>query len=237
MSGRDKWGGTRPRFLAKEGENRTACLLARLLRPLFWARVRGAEDCFRIVAAQDPLIFAFNHDSYLDTVLAAWFLLGLRRGRQVGFLVDWMFLSLPILAWVIRLCDPIPVWGKRGRWSWLEATRPSRPPSARSVAAQRLRQGRSLALFPEGKINSGGALLAFRRGAASLALDAQVPILPIGIDRRGLRVLIRCGDPLSVRQGKDQSREEAIAEATELLCRRIAELSGRGQREGRGRAA
>lgn len=45
----------------------------------------------------------------------------------------------------------------------------------------RLRQGLSLLVFPEGTRSPDGALLPFRPGPFTMAIETQVPIVPITI--------------------------------------------------------
>ena len=46
-------------------------------------------------------------------------------------------------------------------------------------ALRRLRAGRCVAIFPEGALNPTETLLPFKQGAALLALQAGVPVIPV----------------------------------------------------------
>ncbi|NTU68370.1 MAG: 1-acyl-sn-glycerol-3-phosphate acyltransferase [Chlorobiaceae bacterium] len=48
-------------------------------------------------------------------------------------------------------------------------------------AAKRLREGRSMHIFPEGTRSEDGRLLPFKRGAFIIASKAGVPVLPVSI--------------------------------------------------------
>ncbi|QQS51172.1 MAG: 1-acyl-sn-glycerol-3-phosphate acyltransferase [Bacteroidota bacterium] len=50
-----------------------------------------------------------------------------------------------------------------------------------SEAKQKLQGGTSVVIFPEGTRGNGQDLLAFKRGAFKLAIDLQLPILPVSI--------------------------------------------------------
>ena len=48
-------------------------------------------------------------------------------------------------------------------------------------AGEKIRQGVSVAIFPEGSRSHGGTLGSFKRGAFLLAIEAQVPVIPVTI--------------------------------------------------------
>jgi 1-acyl-sn-glycerol-3-phosphate acyltransferase len=53
------------------------------------------------------------------------------------------------------------------------------PHKALARAAEEIDKGRSMVIFPEGTISSSGVLKPFKNGAFKLAIDKQVPIVPI----------------------------------------------------------
>ena len=95
-----------------------------------------------------------------------------------------------------------------------------------------LRKNWSVIIFPEGRLTATGAIGEFRKGAAILAMDAGVPIVPAYVDgmyevmprfrrvpKRG-RVTITFGSPLAA--AEDDDYESFIARAE----RAVRELAG-----------
>lgn len=190
-------------------------------------RVEGAERLARIA---DPAIFALSHHNAFEALLAPAALIALRDGRPVRFLVDWMYLELPLAGALLRRAHPIPVYRKRARWRWREAVRRrglrDAAPIERALAA--LARCTSVGIYPEGRRNDDPWRLGpLRRGAAVLAARSGAPLVPVGVDfpardrlgrtpRLG-RMVLRVGEPLP-------SPEEASG-ASETTARRSRELA------------
>ena len=156
-----------------------------------------------------PAIFVANHASSFDPPL----LISTLPCRPV-FIAKKELAYIPFLGWLIWLAGFIFV--DRGR-------------SARAVAslrqaARRIREGQSLAAFPEGTRTRTGAVLPFKRGVFALAKEAGVPVVPLAI-LGGFQVLppgawrvapgdytIRVGAPLDPR---DFSHTQALMESAE----------------------
>jgi 1-acyl-sn-glycerol-3-phosphate acyltransferase len=145
------------------------------------------------VAADQPCVVMSNHQSVFDiTALASTLPL------------PWRFVAKRELTW-------IPFFG----WGLLAAghvviDRGDNERSVRSMklAAERVRKGTSVMIFPEGTRGTTAELRAFKSGGFHLAIQAGVPILPVSISgsRRitppgSLRVesgqiLVRYGEPI-----------------------------------------
>ena len=112
------------------------------------------------------VVLVSNHESYADIVV-----LLANLPFQVRFLAKRSVFNVPILGWSIRAAGFIPV------------DRGDRTRSAATVdaALARLKGGRSLVIFPEETRTRTGELLPFKKGAALLALKAEVPLLPVAI--------------------------------------------------------
>lgn len=123
------------------------------------------------IPAEGPVILAFNHRSYFDTV--AMNLLIARTGRPCRFLAKRELFENPIIGPIARLAGGIRV--DRGTGS---AT-----PLQRAVEA--LNAGEMVAIAPQGTIPRGPAffdpVLVGRPGAAQLAKDSKAPVVPIGL--------------------------------------------------------
>ncbi len=207
--------------------------------------VEGAE---RLTSAEPPVIFALNHGNATEALLAPAALIWLAGGRPVHFLADWMYLELPGIGRLLRLSEPIPVFGKPARWRWRERTRRAgltEPALDRTLAL--LARGESVGLFPEGTRNGDpDRLRPGRRGLGELALRSSAPIVPVGlhypaaarlgrIPRLG-RTVLRVGEALHFdaereqlrRAGFDRAARRGLAEAVVAkTLAALAELAGK----------
>src|SRR6185503_1346604 len=101
-----------------------------------------------------------------------------------------------------------------------------------------LRQGRVLDVFPEGRRSFDGELGVFKKGAAILATELRVPIVPVALDGtyriwprgssriRPARVKIRFGEPIEVHHATsdDMNNEQKYQRVTALIKKSIAEM-------------
>jgi 1-acyl-sn-glycerol-3-phosphate acyltransferase len=170
-----------------------------------WIQIHGAE---RLRGLPDPVIFAFNHNNAYESIAVPSALIFARGGHRIQFLVDWMYLKTPLVGWILRQIDPIPIYNKRARWGLWERYRQARRGGDPIEACRlRLRQGHSVGIFPEGTRNGDPSTLRRgRKGLGRLVLRSQVPVLPVGIDfparhRLGRmprvgRILVHVGTPL-----------------------------------------
>ncbi|WP_375417088.1 lysophospholipid acyltransferase family protein [uncultured Hymenobacter sp.] len=114
-----------------------------------------------------PCVYVANHSSYVDIMLL--------------FKVIPGFLNMMGKASLAR----VPVWGPLFGRVYITVDRTSAVSRGRAVVAARrtLAAGRSICIFPEGRISPtpGQALLPFQDGAFQLAIDAQVPLVPVGM--------------------------------------------------------
>lgn len=180
--------------------------LARTLfaRLLAWdVRVEGLDR----VPADGGAVLAFNHHGYVDVVFVAWGPVVLQR-RPVRFLAKAELFRHWASRWLVRGVGAVPV-ERRATGG------PSRA-HAYHAAVDALRDGELVAVAPEQTISDSFELLPFKLGAARMAIEAGVPIVPaIGWGshravakgrrirpRRGLPVVIRYCTPVVPRPGE-----------------------------------
>ena len=105
--------------------------------------------------------------------------------------------------------------------------------AAIETAVQLARDGHVVAMFPEGTRRTKGLVKRFearpRSGAARIALEADVPLVPAAV--KGTDKLLRLGrlsvvygTPVEIDDLRGRDVAEAAQEATERLMARIAEL-------------
>jgi 1-acyl-sn-glycerol-3-phosphate acyltransferase len=116
--------------------------------------------------AHTPCVFIANHQSIVDI----WVMLGLVPSNT-RFVAKQELFRIPIFGWALATTGCIPV----NRANRAEAIR------SLGVAAERIRAGRSVVLYPEGTRSRDGSLQPFKKGAFHLALAAGVPVVPVAI--------------------------------------------------------
>ena len=126
-------------------------------------RVEGVEN----VPAGESCIFLSNHVSNLDPPV----LLPVIPGTTSVFLKK-SLMKIPLLGTAMRIGKFVPV--SRGH---------SREEAQKSVeaAAEALRSGLHITIFPEGTRSPDGNLLPFRKGAFFLAAETGAAMVPIVI--------------------------------------------------------
>jgi len=120
-------------------------------------RLRGDTH----IPAEGPAVLVCNHVSFVDAVL-----LMAASPRPVRFLMDHRIFRVPVLGWLFRLARAIPIAPQRDD--------PAAYERAFAQAAQVLREGDLLGIFPEGAITRDGALAPFKGGVRKILDTAQV---------------------------------------------------------------
>src|ERR1700722_1584522 len=159
--------------------------ISRLYRVAMWianAGVRAAGIRTEIVGLENvpagrPCIFMCNHVSNLDPPVV----LPLLPGR-CSVLLKKELMNIPILGLAMRMGKFVPV--ERGHKR--EAAKASV-----AAAADALRSGLHILVFPEGTRSRYGRLAVFRKGPFYLAQETQAPIVPIAIS--GTEKMMRKG--------------------------------------------
>jgi 1-acyl-sn-glycerol-3-phosphate acyltransferase len=112
-----------------------------------------------------PYVAVSNHESYADIFLISHF------PWEMKWLSKDTIFKIPVMGWMMRMAKDIPI--KRGkRESVVSALQGCRDRLGRKV---------SVMIFPEGTRSPTDDLLPFKDGAFKLAIEAQVPILPIAV--------------------------------------------------------
>lgn len=109
-------------------------------------------------------LVALNHTSYVDWLPAS--MAAYERGRRLRFLIKAEMTQVPAVNYVIRHAKLIPVDRQAGA-------------NAYAIAVQRLKEGELIGLHPEATISRSYELRPFKTGAARMALEAHVPIVPL----------------------------------------------------------
>jgi 1-acyl-sn-glycerol-3-phosphate acyltransferase len=117
-------------------------------------------------------VIAINHTSYVDwwpSALAAY-----QRHRRMRFMIKAEMQDVRVVNFLIKHSGTIPVDRDSGGGAY-------------TVAVERLRAGEIVGVYPEATISRSFELKEFKTGAARMAADADVPIIPLivwGAQRR-----------------------------------------------------
>ncbi|HSW19138.1 MAG TPA: MFS transporter [Ramlibacter sp.] len=191
-----------------------------LSRLVYRFKVHGDES----IPVAGPALLVCNHVSFVDAVL-----LMAASPRPIYFVMDHRIFQVPVLGWLFRLAKAIPIAPQKDDPAVYEA--------AFERAAQVLRAGDLLAIFPEGAITADGTLQPFKGGVMKVLDRAKAegvtpPVVPMALTnlwgsffsrvegramarpfRRGLfnRVGLNVGLPVAASQAQPQLLQQRVA--------------------------
>ncbi len=122
----------------------------------------------------DPVLFVANHTSWIDIVMV-------HSQRAACFVAKAEIARWPLVGWMAA--NGGTIFHRRGSNHSLS--------SVMQVMVERLRAGRSVAVFPEGGTGHNGVLKVFHARIFQAALDAPAPVQPVALcfARHGRRVV------------------------------------------------
>lgn len=197
---------------------RTLEILAKLLVLATGTRISyfGVEN----VPERGGAVVAINHTSYVDWLPAA--LAMNRRRRRMRYMIKAEMQRVKLVNFLIKRTRTIPV--DRGAGA-----------DAYAVAVQRLREGELVGVYPEATISRSFELKEFKSGAARMAVEADVPIVPVivwgaqriwtkghprRIGRTKVPIIVQVGPPFPAR-GDIAQTDAALREAMTGLLHQV----------------
>jgi 1-acyl-sn-glycerol-3-phosphate acyltransferase len=194
-----------------------------------WARalVRAAgidlrTERMETVDRAQRYILVANHYSYFDipAIIAA-------VPQPIRFMAKISLFKIPIFGWAL------------GRAGFIPIDRKNRRTAVKSfdLAAERIRKGNTIVVFPEEGRSRNRQMRPFQRGGFLLALKSELPILPLAIDgtydvlRVGATritpapVTIKVGEPIAT-AGRSVREKEKLAEQSRGQIERMLGVFG-----------
>lgn len=177
-------------------------------------RVRVEVEGLENIPLRSPVIFMSNHQSLFD----------------IAAIVDTMPVSFRFVAKKELVRIPLFGWALAGSGHVI-VDRQDREKAVQSLhrAAERVRSGTNVIIFPEGTRSPTGVLQQFKSGGFHLAIESQVPIIPVTVSgshritrKRSLRiesgtVKIVYGKPIPTRGFTLEDRNELKARVRESI--------------------
>jgi len=138
--------------------SRCACLLA-----LCSVKVKGREN----IQGKTSYVFVSNHQGAFDI-----FLIFGHLGAPIKWMMKKGLANIPFVGLACRMAGFI----------FVDASSARNAQKSISEAESKLKTGQSLIIFPEGGRTSDGRIRPFKRGAYQIAVDLQLPLVPVTLN-------------------------------------------------------
>jgi len=141
---------------------RKLTVVHQVLNPLWTFRTSGTM----ITDPRRPYVVVANHQSFVDILLIS------HLPWEMKWLSKQTFFKIPLVGWMMRMAGDIRL--VRGEKDSVIA--------AMNACRDRLDKRVSVMIFPEGTRSRDGHLQPFKDGAFRLAIEQQVPVLPLAVN-------------------------------------------------------
>ena len=187
-------------------------------------RVEGIEH----LKGEGPYIFMSNHQGTYDIFA----LLG-HLPFQFRWLAKKELFSIPFFGWVMAAAGYVSV-DREGTRKTVEAM---------NEAAQKIREGMSVVIFPEGSRSPDGSIQPFKKGGFTLAIKTKVPIIPISIigSREIMpkgkltvtsgEIRIRIDHPIETQNHSLKDRKSLMEKVRQTISKNFKLISGKLSKE------
>jgi 1-acyl-sn-glycerol-3-phosphate acyltransferase len=181
-------------------------------------RVEGMDQ----LNGSGPYIFMSNHQGYYDI-----FTLLSQLPYQFKWLAKKELFSVPILGWTMAAVGYVSI----DRGGTRDTVR------AMDEAAQKIREGMSVVIFPEGSRSPDGTIQTFKKGGFTLAIKSKVPIVPIAISgsrdimpkdsltARPGEIRMFVGHPIEIQHYSLKDRESLMKKVRETISKNFKAIS------------
>jgi 1-acyl-sn-glycerol-3-phosphate acyltransferase len=167
-------------------------------------------------------VVAINHTSYVDFFPAA--LAAYHGHRRMRFMIKTEMQDVKVVNFLIKHSGTIPVDRRAGAGAY-------------AVAVERLRAGEIVGVYPEATISRSFELKEFKTGAARMAREAEVHIVPLivwgsqrmwtkdhprNMGRKKIPITVAVGAPVYAAESIDETNA-AMREAMNTLLHGVQE--------------
>jgi 1-acyl-sn-glycerol-3-phosphate acyltransferase len=188
---------------------------------ILWAcgarvKVTGQEN----VERYEPRIYLSNHQSYFDifTLLA-------HLPADFKFVLKQELMRIPLFGFAM----------KRAKYIAIDREEPRKAVKSINEAANKIKEGASMLIFPEGTRSEDGKLQPFKTGGFRLALKAGCDVVPVAItNSRNIvpkgslkinkgTIAMNIGTPISVKDYSKKDMDKLMAQVREAILGQMGE--------------
>ena len=146
--------------MAEKNKSLALRLVELLVRIIYRVRAHGVETL-----PEGGFLLLPNHITWIDAIV-----LQIACPRPVRFMVFEPIYNQPALNWIFRIFNAIPISPKHAK-------------DAIRKAAERIKAGDVVCIFPEGELTRSGTLLKLQRGFEIIARESGAPVVPVWLDQ------------------------------------------------------
>lgn len=180
-------------------------------------KITGVEN----IPAGRAVLFVSNHQSHMDSAIIHGYI-----KIEKGFIADKEVRNIPILR----------TWLKYMKSIFIDRGDMRHNVRSMEESVRILREGCSMVIYPEGRLDEGKQLGEFRKGCVRLAVKAGVPIVPLTMknshllmDRDGSKIrsaFVQCiiSQPIDIETLRSEKESVIIQEIRNIIAANLLEM-------------